>query len=548
MTATGRPAEAGRGPRRARGVVVCPQPLAAEIGAGILAGGGNAFDAAIATAVAQMLTDPHMCGLGGFGAATYLAAGAAPAHLAFHARVGSRATPDMWAADCRGALDLGGYTLFDDHRSNLGHRSVGTPGVVAGLAALHRHARLPWATLLRPAAALARRGFPAPSYVFDMLGRASAPGLPSPIERMTRTPDSARLWCRDDGRTLKQPGDHWANPDMADTLDRLAAAGAEDFYRGDLARAIAREIEAGGGYLTAEDLARYEARLVRPVAGRFRGLSVHSSTPPGGGITLLQMLHILDRFPPTAPGEPETYVLMAQAMREAFAERKRTLGDPDFVPIPAEALLGAEWADAAAERIRAGVAAPLVPAAAGGGTTHVSACDTDGNAVALTHTLGLYSGVVVPGTGIALNSAMDNADPVPGRPNSIAPGKARLSAMAPTIVLDDGRLRLVNGSPGTNAIATSVFQVIVGVTDHGLAPAEAVAAPRVHSEGGPVFVEGRIAQAARSALQASGFEVRSLPGNYVASLGRNQLIVIEADGRFTGASDPRRDGGVAAYA
>ncbi len=537
----------GARPDRMRGVVVCPQPLAAEIGAAVLSEGGNAFDAAIATAFAQMLTDPHMCGLGGFGAATFVAAGGAPAHLAFHARIGARATPDMWVRDRRGALDLGGYTLFDDHRSNLGHRSVGTPGVVAGLAALHPCARLPWAALLHPTAALARQGFPAPGYVFDMLGRVSAPGLPTPVERMAHTPDSARLWCRDDGRTLKQPGDHWANHEMADTLDRLAAAGAADFYRGDLARAIARELGRGGGYVTEEDLARYAPRLGPPAQGRFRGLSVHSSTPPGGGVTLLQMLHIVDRFPPGAPEEPASAVLAAQAMREAFAERRRTLGDPEFVAVPVDALLGSAWAEAAVERIKAGAPAPAVLAAAPGGTTHLSTCDADGNAVALTHTLGLYSGVVVPGTGIALNSAMDNVDPVPGRPNSIAPGKARLSAMAPTIALEDGRLRLVVGSPGTNAIATSVFQVIVGVVDHGLRPAEAVAAPRVHCEGGPVFVEGRVGAATRAALRAEGFEVRVLPGNYVPSVGRNQLIVVDADGRLTGASDPRRDGGVAVY-
>jgi gamma-glutamyltranspeptidase/glutathione hydrolase len=234
-------------------------------------------------------------------------------------------------------------------------------------------------------------------------------------------------------------------------------------------------------------------------------------------------------------------------MREAFAERRRSLGDPDFVSIPVDRLVGPAWADDAAERIRAGVTAAVAPVGVGDGTTHLSTYDAAGNAVALTHTLGLYSGVIVPGTGIPLNSAMDNTDPVPGRPNSIAPGKARLSAMAPTIVLDDARVRLVNGSPGTNAIATSVFQVIVSVVDGGASPAEAVAAPRVHCEGGPVFVENRISQGAQAALAGRGFEVRPFPGNYVASTGRNQLIVVAPDGRFTGASDPRRDGGVAAY-
>lgn len=529
-----------------RGVIVCPQPLAAEAGAEILSAGGNAFDAAIAAAFVQMVTDPHMCGLGGFGAATY-AGPEGVRHLGFHARVGSGATADMWARDCRGRIDLGGYTLFDDHRSNLGHRSVGTPGTVAGLAALHRRARLPWHDLLAPAAALARQGFAAPQSMFDMLARVSAPGLPTPLERMTYTEGSAALWCRPDGKSFKQPGDHWASPEMASTFERLAAAGAEDFYRGELAALVAAELARGGSYVTGEDLRAYRVRESAPAAGVFRGRRVWSSMPPGGGVTLIQMLQVLDRFPAPEPSAPETTVLLASIMREAFAERMRSMADPEFVPVPVGALLGAAWSDAAADRIRAGAPLATAAVAGGDGTTHLSAADAAGHAVALTHTLGLYSGVVVPGTGIPLNSAMDNVDPLPGRPNSIAPGKARLSAMAPTVVCDGDRPCLVNGSPGTNAIATSVFQVLVGAIDFGWSPHEAVAAPRVHCEGGAVFVEGRVSRAARTALAARGFEVRPFPGNYVASTGRNQLIAIDPEGRLVGASDPRRDGGVAAY-
>src|SRR5436305_594799 len=210
-----------------RGVVVAPQPLAAEIGAELLARGGNAFDAAIGTAFAQMVTDPQMCGLGGFGCATYAWPGGCQ-HAAFHARAGSRATPDMWAADFRGRTELGGYTLFDDHRANLGHTSVGTPGVVAGLASLHSWARLPWAELIEPAAQLARRGFPAPEFAFDFVRRVQPPGMPTGEQRVTYSPASTRQWCGDDGR-IKQPGDHWADPSLAETLERLARSGARDF-------------------------------------------------------------------------------------------------------------------------------------------------------------------------------------------------------------------------------------------------------------------------------------------------------------------------------
>src|ERR1051325_11041850 len=200
-----------------RGVVVAPQPLAAEVGAELLARGGNAFDAAIGTAFAQMVTDPQMCGLGGFGCATYAWSGGCQ-HIAFHARARSPATTHTGAADVRGRTGLGTYPLFDDHRSNLGHTSVGTPGVVAGLASLHSRARLPWAELIEPDAALARRGFPAPEYAFEFVQRAQQPGMPDGPQRMKYTADSERLWCRPDG-SIKRPGDHWANPSMADTLE-----------------------------------------------------------------------------------------------------------------------------------------------------------------------------------------------------------------------------------------------------------------------------------------------------------------------------------------
>jgi gamma-glutamyltranspeptidase/glutathione hydrolase len=528
-----------------RGVVVAPQPMAAEVGADLLSRGGNAFDAAIGAAFVQMVTDPQMCGLGGFGCAIYASPGSCQ-HLAFHARAGSRVTADMWAADFRGRTDLGGYTLFDDHRSNLGHTSVGTPGVVAGLASLHSRARLPWAELIEPAASLARSGFAAPEYAFEHLRRPAQPGMPSGEQRVSFTPESQRLWCRPDG-SLKRAGDHWSNPDLAETLERLARSGPRDFYAGELAQSIVAEITRGGGFITGDDLRAYEVRLSDPIQGTFRGLSVRSAAPPASGISCVQMLQILDRFPELVPEAPESYVLLAAAMREAFLARSRAVADPDFLNVPLSELVSTDWADAAADRIRAGSKTPVAASVGGEGTTHVSTYDADGNAVALTHTLGIFSGVIVPGTGIALNSGMDLFDPLPGGPNSIQPGKARVSGMAPTIVFDGLHPRIISGAPGTNAIVTSVVQIIVGVVDGRLSPVEAVCAPRVHCEGGPVFVEGRVGRASREALRVAGFDLLPQPTNYAPSFGRNQLIVIDSRGHFRGASDPRRDGGIAAY-
>ena len=263
--------------------------------------------------------------------------------------------------------------------------------------------------------------------------------------------------------------------------------------------------------------------------------------------TCVQMLQALDEFEPLVPEEPRSYVLLASVMHEAFAARLRAVADPDFVHVPIAELTSREWARSAARRIRERALSPQVTAVGGEGTTHVSTCDADGNAVALTHTLGIFSGVIVPKTGIALNSGMDLFDPIPGGPNSIEPGKARVSGMAPTIVFENGRPAIVSGAPGTNAIVTSVLQVIVGLVDGHLSPVEAVSAPRVHCEGGPVFVEGRVSRPARLALAEAGFDLRLVPTNYLPGFGRNQIISIDGRGEFRGASDPRRDGGIAAY-
>jgi gamma-glutamyltranspeptidase/glutathione hydrolase len=334
---------------------------------------------------------------------------------------------------------------------------------------------------------------------------------------------------------------------MADTLEQLARSGARDFYVGDLAQRTAEELARGGGYVTREDLADYQVRLSAPIEGTFRGLNIASAAPPASGITCVQMLQTLNAFEPLVPESPESYVLLAGAMHEAFAARLRAVADPDFVKVPIAELTAPAWAEAAAAHVKGRVRGPVGASVGGEGTTHVSAYDEEGNAVALTHTLGIFSGVIVPGTGVALNSGMDLFDPVPGGPNSIQPGKARVSGMAPTIVFDGRRPAIVSGAPGTNAIVTSVLQVIVGLVDGKLSPVEAVSAPRVHCEGGPVFVEGRVSRQGRQALADAGFDLRLMPTNYAPGMGRNQVISIDAHGQFRGASDPRRDGGAAVY-
>jgi gamma-glutamyltranspeptidase / glutathione hydrolase len=523
-----------------RGVVVAPQPLAAEVGRDILRRGGNAYDAAVAAAFVQTVTDPLMCGIGGMGVAHVRTAADGAHHvLSFYARFGSKATPEMWADRVRE-----GYV--EGHPDEIGYQAIMTPGTVAGLGELHRRwGSLPWADLVRPAAAIARAGVPVYSYIEDYFHYPMPAYGPTQRERFTATPEMARIWLRPDG-SYRALGELLANPEMADTLEAIAAGGPQAFYTGEIGSRIAADLEAHGSYVTADDLANYRPTLEQPLTGTYRGYTIVTNQPPGGGMALLQLLSLLEAFPVGQMEHSSTahVDLLVRAMKQVFADRDTFAGDPAFVDVDLDTLLSPEHI--ADLRNRMSSLAPTGTESSPG-TTHLTVYDETGNCVAITHTLAAGSGVITPGLGFQYNDAADHCDPVPGRPNSIAPGKARLSAMAPTIVLKDGKPFLMLGSPGSNAIINAVAQVIMNVVDFGMTPVEAVSAPRVHCEGGAATLESRFLPAVVAALRESGHEVTVRPRAYDTLQGRVQLVRVEPDGRFTGASDPRRDGGVAAY-
>jgi gamma-glutamyltranspeptidase/glutathione hydrolase len=523
-----------------RGVVVAPQPLAAEVGRDILRRGGNAFDAAVAAAFTQTVTDPLMCGIGGMGVAHVRPAGGEHEILSFYARSGSHTSPEMWADRVRG-------NYVEGHPDEIGYQAIMTPGTVAGLGELHRRwGTLPWADLVRPAAEIARAGVPLYSYIEDYFHYPMPAYGPTQRERFTATPEMARLWLRPDG-TYKTLGENLANPDYADTLEAIAAGGREEFYRGKVGERIAQDLEANGAHVTAMDLTTYKPHLEKPLVGSYRGYTIVTNGAPGGGLTILQLLAILEGFDVSEMEHSgAAHVdLLVRAMRLVFHDRDTYLGDPAFVPVDTEGLISPGHIAELRGKLRN---APVHGASSAPGTTHLSVYDAAGNCVAITHTLAGGSGVVTPGLGFQYNNASDHVDPVPGRPNSIAPGKARLSAMAPTMVLKDGKPVLILGSPGSNAIINAVAQVIMNVVDFGMTPVESVSAPRVHCEGGPVVLESRFLPGVVAELQRRGHEVQVRPRAYDTLQGRVQLVHIRPDGGFTGASDPRRDGGVAAFA
>jgi gamma-glutamyltranspeptidase/glutathione hydrolase len=522
-------------PARPGGLIVCPQPDAAEAGRAVLRAGGNAVDAAVTAALVQGVIDPMMCGLGGSGVMLLHLPGRGRQEVVeFYARAGASVREAQWEhLFVREAADRYGYVL-EGWVNDCGYQSVGVPGTVAGLAeALRRHGTIPWAEAIGPGLDAARRGLRVTGNVRQFWVTDHGPDVVRADRRLAWTAESRRIYTRDG--ELYAVGETIANPDLARTYERLAQAGPEDFYRGEIAAAIAADFAANGGSLGAGDLAGYRPRVTEPVVGSYRGRRLVVAGPPAGGPTLLQMLNYLEGFEVAAADwpSPEAARQRVEAMAWAMADRERHLADPLFETVPVARLTDKEYAAAA----RTAHDSPT--------TTQVCVVDGAGNAVSLTHTLGSSSGVVTPGLGFMWNNYLNCFDPRPGRINSLAPGKTRVTMMVPTLALRDGRLELVLGAPGGTRIVNGVLQTILNLVDHGMTPLEAVCAPRVDHQGGTVEAELRIPAEVVDALRAAGFPVSRRPVSYDTFFSRVQVIQVAEDGTLTGASDPRGDGGIA---
>jgi gamma-glutamyltranspeptidase/glutathione hydrolase len=550
----------------ARHVVVAQEGHAAVVGRDVLRRGGNAIDAAVATAFALAVTHPAAGNLGGGGfLVAYLADERRVVTIDFREAAPAASEPRMY-------LDESG-ALRPRHRA--GPRAAGVPGTVRGLGLAHEHfGRLPWADVVRPAARLAREGFPVSGVLARSLNHQLRDDAPPPTaaedlgagaDRLADFESSASAFGKPDGAAWAE-GDLFRQPDLAATLERIAEHGADEFYRGRTADLIAAYNAEHGGLITRDDLAAYRARLRPPVHTTFRGCDVYGVGPPSsGGVVVALMLNMLEGFDLEADGptHPRTVHRVAEAMRRAYFVRATELADPDFVAVPTERLVSKDFARRMAASIgdRATPSAALAPfpvaPAEGAHTTHLSALDGEGNAVALTYTLeeGYGSKAVVAGAGFLLNNEMGDFNLVPGRtdragrigtePNRIAPRKRMLSSQAPTIVLRGGEVRLVTGSPGGRTIPNTVLWVVLQVTAFGRGPEAAVAAPRTHHAWFPdvLALEGDSWPAAtRDDLRARGHALRT-----IAVQGDAHTIVVEPrSGPIHGVPDPRRATGCAA--
>ncbi len=531
----------------AHGVVVTDATLATKVGLEVLKTGGNAVDAAVATAFALAVVYPGAGNLGGGGFMVARVDGVAHA-LDFRETAPSAATHDTFAK----AAEKGGD-------SKVGHLAAGIPGSVAGLWEAHQKLgskKKTWAELLAPAIALAKQGFVVDQELTRSLGENQ--------KRLNKYPASNKLYFP--GGSPLATGSTWKNPELATVLERIADKGPAGFYQGPTADLIVAEMKSGGGLITLGDLAAYKAKWRPPVEFTYRGKKVVSMPPPSsGGVTLAMIAHILEGYdlPSMQWHSPSELHYFFEAMRRAFLARNAKLGDPDFVKNPTEELLSPQWATAQRATIKPDKATPtseLFPApkpdgGSGPHTTNFSVTDDKGNAVALTTTINWFfgSGVTVAGAGFVLNNEMDDFATVPGtangyglvqgEPNSVGPNKRMLSSMSPTIVLgDDGHVSLVLGAAGGPTIINAVFEQMSSVVDHHLPLLTAMNAPRFHEQGQPDVVtieKGGLADADKSALEAMGYSFKDRP--HIA----DAPAIGWANGAWVGAAEPRRTGALA---
>jgi gamma-glutamyltranspeptidase/glutathione hydrolase len=511
-------------PRARRGVVVAEHPLGAEVGALILARGGNAVDAAVSTAFAMTVVEPYMSTLAGGG--SFLV------HLAKRGEtVAIDANVQAPAACHEHCFELGEglvQSLFTWRRvvgdANIsGARSVATPGSVSGLCLmLERYGTMELADVLAPAVRLAEEGF-VPDWCVALTMAIHS-------EELRSFPETARTYLRNGCDIYRPPfladGDLLRQPDLARSLRLLAKEGPAAFYRGEIAERIHEHIQANGGWLTKDDLAGYAAESLPPLTGTYRGVELAFTPGATGGVTALQILNLWAQFPPARVGHATIggLYLRAEAVRWAFEDRLRLLGDPRRVQAPWDALLSPAYAAAQARRIKAagrrGTAAAPDPWAYAAGpdragnasgdcTTHVGTIDRQRNMVSLTNTaVGLFgSRMVVPGTGILLNNGMIWFDPEPGRANSVAGSKRPLVNMVPVLAFRKGEPYLTLGAPGGRKIISAIPQVLSNILDLRDSLQAAIEAPRLHIEGADLWVDDRVGPARLAALRKLGHPV-----------------------------------------
>jgi gamma-glutamyltranspeptidase/glutathione hydrolase len=534
----------GRGAQGVNGVVSAAKPEASQVGVEILKKGGNAVDAAIATAFALHVLEPNASGIGGGGFMIIKMANMSKAVVVDFRESAPGAAHDK--------MYLGADGKVIPKSTYEGGLSIGVPGEVKGLLyAFDKYGsgKLTRMDIVQPAIAWALKGVPVTVNLAQI--------IKDNFEKLVKYENGAKIYL-DDGLPY-EIGSSFTNLDYANTLAKVGIYGEDAIYKGEIAQAIVNEVQKRGGLMTMEDLANYQIKIREPVEGTYRGYKILSVPPASsGGTHLVQMLNIMENFDvaKSVQGSAANAHLWAETLKMTFADRSKYMADTDFVKVPLAGLTSKDYAKTLAAKIDE--KKPMASATAGdpskyesGSTTSLSVMDKQGNMVNITKTINYFfgSGVVVPGTGIIMNDEMDDFVPTPGSVNSVQPGKRPLSSISPTLVLDpQGRSFMTLGSPGATRIFPTVAQVISNVIDFRMPIQDAILAPRVFQmASGALNMEGRYSINAYEALKKMGHTV-TVRGDWDAYFGGVHAVLYDyGKGILYGGADPRRDGEAAAY-
>lgn len=526
-------------------MVVCPEPLAAEAGIAVIERGGNAIDAAVAASFTQAAVNPPLCGIGGSGCMNiYEAASGRSTIIHFMAPAGSLAKPDIYADIFVGRRDAVGRYEVEGYVNQMGYKSICVPTFIRGVEVAHRRfGTMPWGELLQPAIRYAKEGFEVYPYIEEYWGaekEASVVPELDPVSKMRLNEACTHIYLKN-GRSY-QVGEVLVQTDLARTLEKVAEGGGDAFYQGAIARQIAEDVQAHGGYLTYEDLANYQPQVYeQAVTGTYKGLMVTTDYPPATGVQFVTLFHILDELDLSGYtwNSVEYIDLISRVLHQGFEDRRRYYADPNFNDVPVDMLSSRGHADELRENVLKGVPARS-RVDTFEGTTQVSIIDQEGNAVSFTHSTGSGAGVVTEGLGFIYNNMMGPFHPLPGHHDSVAPGKRAVAGCGPLIFLEDGKVQLAIGSPAGSRKTSAVVQTVLNVFEHDMTMQEAVTVPRFHSEeAGVMYLEPAIDEETAQGLENVGYEIRRS-----AYGGRVQAVLVGADGRLQAGADPRGGGGV----
>ena len=521
------------------GMVASAHGMASEAGVMMLKQGGNAVDAAVASAFALAAVEPNTSGLGGGGYIVLKMHNAEEfVFLDYRETAGSRTDSSLYYQDKDSFKSL----------SLAGAASVGVPGMVAGLLALHeRYGSLPLEQVLRPAIHLAEDGFAISDKLSDIILQK--------FEIISTYPETAGIFLQD---LLPPPtGTLLRNPRLAESIRQIGQEGAKVFYSGKIGQAIVSTLDRYNGMITLDDLRNYKPRFSKPVTGTYKSFQIVSAAPSsGGGMHLIELLNILEGYDLKSMGHNSAaYIhILAEGLKIVLKDKETFAADPEFFDVPVTRLTSKSYAQSLREYIKPETASfEYQPESfshdESGSTTHLSVIDKDRNIVALTQSINYWfgSGVTADSTGILLNNHIDDFDHTPGKPNSIAAGKRPVSSIAPTLIFKDGEPLLTIGTPGGTRIIAALAQIILNITEFDMTIDEAIEAPRIHAIDKNLYLEDRIAQDVISGLKAMGHDVK-IRESFDAFFGGAQGILIKDAGKtLSGGADSRRDGVAVGY-